>query len=248
MSSKDYAVMPYSDYKGACDAIREKDGSSGQIKSGELRSKILAIETGADTSVVTATAPDILSGKIIVDKNGNPLTGTMPNRGAGGGSISSVSQKITIPQGYYNGSGSVAISATEQAKIIESNIAEGVTLLGKTGTYNGKFAWGTNTWDGIGVQTYTLSGLPFKPKIVYYSSPTYTTSSYKVFGGLFIDTTKGEKYMWYLDDGNYNGSSSNYYYFTCDITNDGFYLKATSSTSRVFQPNSYSKNYWVAIG
>ena len=34
---------------------------------------------GADTSMVTATSGDILSGKVIVDKDGNPVNGTMPD-------------------------------------------------------------------------------------------------------------------------------------------------------------------------
>lgn len=33
---------------------------------------------GSDTSAVTATAPDIVSGKVIIDSNGNLITGTMP--------------------------------------------------------------------------------------------------------------------------------------------------------------------------
>lgn len=34
---------------------------------------------GADLDVVTAGRPDVLTGKVIVDKNGEPLTGTMPH-------------------------------------------------------------------------------------------------------------------------------------------------------------------------
>ena len=37
---------------------------------------------GDDLDVVTASAGDVLSGKVIVDKDGNPLAGTMPNIGA----------------------------------------------------------------------------------------------------------------------------------------------------------------------
>ena len=36
----------------------------------------------ADLDVITATADDVLSGKVIVDQNGDPLTGRMPNIGA----------------------------------------------------------------------------------------------------------------------------------------------------------------------
>ena len=43
----------------------------------------------------------------------------------------------TIPIGYHDGSGKVSISATEQAKLIATNIRQGVTVLGVTGTMSG---------------------------------------------------------------------------------------------------------------
>jgi hypothetical protein len=128
MSLKDYAVMPYSDYVGACDAIREKDGSSGPIKSGALRSKILSIETGADVSVVTATAPDVLIGKIIVDKNGKPLTGSMPNNNAAGKTLTIDDNSYTIPKGYHNGKGVVSHN-------IENLGSQNGTISTKAGKY-----------------------------------------------------------------------------------------------------------------
>ena len=62
----------------------------------------------------------------------------MPNRGAQTGSIDTVSGSVAIQQGYHDGSGSVAIDSTEQAKIIASNIKSGVEILGVTGTYTGE--------------------------------------------------------------------------------------------------------------
>ena len=41
---------------------------------------------GADLDVITAEADDILSGKVIVDKDGNPLTGTLILSGDAGAS------------------------------------------------------------------------------------------------------------------------------------------------------------------
>ena len=42
----------------------------------------------ADLDVITAEADDILSGKVIVDKDGNPLTGTLTLSGdAGAGDV-----------------------------------------------------------------------------------------------------------------------------------------------------------------
>ena len=91
----------------------------------------------ADTSDANAVAAEILSGKTAY-KNGSKLTGTMPNRGAQTSTISGKTDSITIQQGYHDGSGSVAISSTEQAKIIASNIKDGVEILGVTGTYTGE--------------------------------------------------------------------------------------------------------------
>lgn len=43
---------------------------------------------GGDLDVITAEADDILSGKVIVDKDGNPLTGTLTLSGdAGAGDV-----------------------------------------------------------------------------------------------------------------------------------------------------------------
>ena len=91
----------------------------------------------ADTSDATAVAAEILDGKTAY-KNGSKLTGTMPNRGAVSGTILTVAGTYTVPQGYHDGSGSVAIDSTEQAKIIAGNIKDGVQILGVTGTYTGE--------------------------------------------------------------------------------------------------------------
>ena len=59
----------------------------------------------------TATSGDILSGKVIVGKDGELLTGTMTNRGTWNSSVS-VNGSITIPAGYHNGSGRVTNSVS----------------------------------------------------------------------------------------------------------------------------------------
>jgi hypothetical protein len=93
-------------------------------------------EFDSDTSDASAAVSDILYGQTAYVA-GSKLTGTMPNRGAVNGTIATVAGQFTIPQGYHDGSGTVRINATEQAKIIADNIKNGIQILGVTGTYAG---------------------------------------------------------------------------------------------------------------
>ena len=102
----------------------------------------------ADTSDATAAVAEVLDTKTFY-KNGSKLTGTMPNRGAVTGTISTVSGTYTIQNGYHDGSGTVGISSTEQAKIIAENIRQGVEILGVTGTMSGS--------EDVNAQTKTVT-------------------------------------------------------------------------------------------
>ncbi len=93
-------------------------------------------EYDVDSSSATAVVAEVLATKTFA-KNGSILTGTMPNRGSVTGSINTKAQEYTIAQGYHDGSGKVSISATEQAKIIASNIRQGITILGVEGEMSG---------------------------------------------------------------------------------------------------------------
>lgn len=93
-------------------------------------------EYDINSSVATAAVAEVLKGKTF-GKGGKILTGDMPNNGAVAGKITTKTGKYTVPQGYHDGSGTVQIDATEQAKLIPENIRQGVTILEVTGTMSG---------------------------------------------------------------------------------------------------------------
>lgn len=109
-------------------------GYTFHLKSG-------ATGTGSCTFNVNATDATASASEILATKTAYvgsaKVTGTMPNRGAVTGSITTKAQEYTIQSGYHDGSGKVSIDATEQAKLIPTNIRENVTILGVEGTMSG---------------------------------------------------------------------------------------------------------------
>lgn len=89
-----------------------------------------------DSTDATVGVAEILSGKTAYAR-GVKITGTMPNNGGVTGAIATKEGQYIIPQGYHDGSGKVGIEFTEQEKLIATNIREGITILGITGTMSG---------------------------------------------------------------------------------------------------------------
>lgn len=106
-------------------------GYTAHGKDGEQISGTCAFDVNSQDA--TAQVAELLTGKTAYAR-GAKLTGTMPNNGGVTGTISTVAGQYTIAQGYHDGSGKVSIDSTEQAKIIPSNIKQGVEILGVTGT------------------------------------------------------------------------------------------------------------------
>lgn len=90
----------------------------------------------ADTKDADATAAEILDTKTAY-VNGAKVTGSMPNKGAITGEITTKDGDYTVPLGFHDGSGKVGIAAGEKAKLVAENIKNGVEILGVVGTFSG---------------------------------------------------------------------------------------------------------------
>lgn len=62
-----------------------------------------------DTSIVTAGAADVLANKVIVNADGETISGAMPNNGAVSKTLDASAASYTVPKGYHSGAGTVKI-------------------------------------------------------------------------------------------------------------------------------------------
>lgn len=85
-----------------------------------------------DTAGADVSAGDVLTGKTAFGSTGS-VSGSMPNNGATGGSISTKAGTVTIPAGYTSG-GTVALSSSAVSDLIAGNLLRGKTVLGVSGT------------------------------------------------------------------------------------------------------------------
>lgn len=130
---------------------------------------------GADTSIVTALASDVLSPKVIVDADGNPLTGTMPNNGAVSPTALNCGGSYTIPKGYHNGSGKV--TANSLASQTSADATAGNILSGKTAWVNGSKITGSMTNRGAVSQALDADGSYTIPAGYHNGSGKVTANS-----------------------------------------------------------------------
>ena len=145
-----------------------------------------------DLSFVTATAGDILAGKVGADADGNPVNGTIPTV-----TPSKSSNKVTVPAGYIATEQILTVGTAKSAKtytpgtsnqtiaantyltgkqtikgdanLLAENIKSGVTIFNVAGTFEGTGGGGTGgsgTFDLAKVTEYT----PARPAMTSVTS------------------------------------------------------------------------------
>ena len=103
----------------------DTDLTATNIRSG----KVIFGQTGTlRPALGDATAAQVLTGRTFTTNNSAQLTGTMANQATRG--FQPGPANVTIPAGYYSGSGVV----TGDADLVTANIRAGVNLFGVTGT------------------------------------------------------------------------------------------------------------------
>ncbi len=90
-----------------------------------------------------AATSEVLIGKVFSNSSAVGITGTMPNYGSAAFTPGVTDQ--SIPEGYYDGSGTIS----GDADLMSSNIKEGVSIFGIEGTFDVSELWGCDvgTWD-----------------------------------------------------------------------------------------------------
>ena len=191
---------------------------------------------GADTSIVTASASDVIKNKVIVGPDGEPitgsleltgnagtgdvlsgktfyntnpkskLTGTMANRGAVSSSLN-CGGSYTIPAGYHNGSGRITANSLA-SQTSNANAGAGDIIAGRSAYVNGSKINGTmNTMDGLTISPNS-------------SQQTISCAGKKMNGNIIINavpSTMVDVSNWpVFDSGNIasgmSGNIVNYYY------------------------------------
>lgn len=148
----------------------------------ETWASLLSKVTALIKATGSATAAQVLSGATFSNAAVNNLTGTMPNRGAGG-TVTPGTANQSKPAGYY----SSPITVLGDADLVPGNVKSGVDIFGVLGTYSslGTAASGTQlfiTW-GQSSDSINLTATPVKVGAV----KVYLSGTYHVSFGLYCN-------------------------------------------------------------
>ena len=141
---------------------------------------------------ITAGAGDVLSGKVIVDQDGNPITGTIPVKNAIASSIN-CGGLVDIPAGYYPTAGKV--QANSLASQTAANAGAGQILSGYSGWVNGSKVNGSMTNRGAWTGSVGTNGTTYIPA-GYHNGSGYINNSQATMGGGTYTPSTSQQTVW----------------------------------------------------
>lgn len=192
--------------------------------------------------VITANPADVRAGKVIVDKDGEPLTGTLPDRGSWGVAELAAGASVTIPSGIHDGTGKVV--AKSLADQTPGNLAAGKMLSDAYGYSNGVRVNGgiasmgaQSVAPGAAVQTVSCRGKYMTGDVTVQAVAGLTAANIKkgvTVGGV---TGTWEGYVADPTDLYYRGANPAGFYVSDNgngygsASFDGVYITATTTTT-----------------
>jgi hypothetical protein len=130
-----------------------------------------------DTSQGNANDNEVLEGRVAFVR-GSEVKGKMKNNGKYENTISSINEVGNIPLGFHDGSGGISIAQAEKDKLIPSNIREGKTILGVTGTMSGAesvTAEAKSVIPSMSIQTIVPTGADYLSQVTVAAIPYEAT-------------------------------------------------------------------------
>lgn len=119
----------------------------------------------ADLSAITAKKTDVRAGKVIVDQDGEVVTGTLTDRGAWNYTNLAGGASVKIPAGIHDGNGTVTAAASSDLVAQTPGTATDEKILfGETAWVKGKQITGAmpnkEAWSWTGLKTGTIIAIP----------------------------------------------------------------------------------------
>ena len=158
---------------------------------------------GVDLDVTTAQAGDILAGKVIVGPDGEPLTGTMPNRGAVS-QVLPINGNYTIPAGYHNGLGKVTQNIPAQGgstitpgTITKTAVAAGRYVSGNVNVAGDPNLIASNIRDGVTIFGVRGNVIEYKSPATVDITPKLGVTAGYIVPSVSIDSAEGGTLMFY---------------------------------------------------
>lgn len=158
---------------------------------------------GVDLDVTTAQAGDILAGKVIVGPDGEPLTGTMPNRGAVS-QVLPINGNYTIPAGYHNGLGKVTQNIPVQGgstitpgTITKTAVAAGRYVSGNVNVAGDPNLIASNIRDGVTIFGVRGNVVEYKSPATVNITPKLGVTAGRISPSVSIDPAEGGTLLFY---------------------------------------------------